>query len=225
MARRVSKPYAAGERGKSLGSVAARKPAPPAPRKNKRGARHLVQCRPDQVDGLVGPDGVTLAMRREQFCAAIEAAGVASVAFQPLAEMTLRELHHWHVCAQLVHLMSPNAERLHIRRGKLVLDLLTQMGLSPLSAQSLGLMQAREMQARHETMAKPVRSSERAREVAGLLDRYGILPHEDVTDAEVVEDAQTDDTEEVSAIAGTPEPLPDSAQREVSVSAIFDRGL
>jgi hypothetical protein len=202
--------------------------APPAEKGNKRNARHYVQCSPDQADTLVGPDGVDIKTRREWFHASREDGGLGAPVFHPLAEVTLQELHHYLVCCQLLHLMSYNASKLHLRRAKLVMELLREMSMSPEAAARVGYIHTKEMEARVKT-GKPVRTPERARRVANLLSQYGVIPPVEVepVDAVVADATDPDDISNMpsDALDSEPAPLPEAAQRELKVRSIFDRGL
>jgi hypothetical protein len=180
-----------------------------------------------QPEMLVGLDGTTFEMRYEWFLAAVEDAGVAAPAFNPLVLIAAMILHHWLCCEPLFPSMSYNDRRIHERRYKNVLKSLGDLGLTATSAQSLGLMQAREMQARRETMqVKPVRTRERAVEVSRLLSEFGVIPPAEApVDATVVEDAEPEPEPDTDYGGDTPPPLPESDARDLGVRSIFDRKM
>lgn len=219
MARRV-RPYGSGEKGKAEGSKAARRPAPPAPKGNTRAGKTLV--RSAQPEKLVTIDGDTLEDTRALVVAAMESAATNKPAFEPFAELLVTEWHHVRVCAPFVGLMSVASQRVHVRRVKNVSAMFAEAGLTPTAAQRLGLMNAKEMEAR--VMVKPVRSKERARVVAGLLSQYGVIPPEEPIDATVVEDTPAAEADtEPDYGNDTPPPLPEADRRDLNVRSIFDR--
>jgi hypothetical protein len=91
-----------------------------------------------------------------------------------------------------------------------------KLALNPEARARLGLAVAKTK----AVEVTPVRSVERARMVANLLDRFGVLPPgaiEPAVDAEVVDDAEPETTDV--------EPLPEAARRDLGLRHIFDRGL
>jgi hypothetical protein len=94
-------------------------------------------------------------------------------------------------------------------------DLADSLALNPESRARLGLAVARTK----AVEVTPVRTVERARKVANLLDQFGVLPPGSIepVDADVVEDAEFSDD--------TPEPLPEAALADLNVRSLFDKGL
>lgn len=94
-------------------------------------------------------------------------------------------------------------------------DLADKLALNPDARARLGLAVAKTK----AVEVTPVRTVERARKVANLLDQFGVLPPGAIepVDADVVEDAEFSDD--------TPEPLPEAALRDLNVPHIFDKGL
>jgi hypothetical protein len=227
----VSKPKAEGEyvrkhkyQGLTAESEAKRlanlRNAPPAPENNTRaGTATGGLVRSKQPGKLFTADGGTIADTRALVSAALENAATNKPAFEPFAELLATQWHHVRVCEPHVGQMSIAAQRVHLRRVKLVASMFAEAGLTVTAAQALGLMNAKEQEARVKTV-RPVRTPERAREVANLLQQMGAIPSaETVIEADVVEDA------EPQADYGDPEPAPLSAsdQRDLNVRSIFDR--
>lgn len=189
--RRVSK-YAGGDRGKPAASQANLVKAPPAKRGNKSASRTNVQSR--QPELLTGPDGMTLDDHSAQLHAAMVDGGVAHPTYHPFYQLLSREYHHYLAVDHLAPYMSIHAQKVHLRRGKLVMEMLSEMGLTPVSQSHLGLRSAKQMEATRAVF-KPVRTSDRARAVAALLQGIGVVaaPRPDVIEAEVVPDVELSD--------------------------------
>lgn len=204
--------------GKTLESEERRKSglrnAPAAPLGNQRAGKSLVTSKRPEL--LVGPDEKTLDDHARELFEAMEDGGVKGAAYGPFASVLAREFHHYLATDHRAPFMSYNEARIHIRRARLVMNMLTEMGLTPQAQSQLGLRQAQELQAKNSVM--PRRDPEHARKVANLLDSLGVLPRADstVVEAVVVEEETYDDT---------PEPLPEAAARELGVRSIFDREL
>jgi hypothetical protein len=219
--RRISK-YASGAKGRSPGSKAALKNAPPAPKNNVRAGKTLVRSR--QPEKLVTGKGDSIADTRALVIAMTEDAATNKTAFSGFVELLVTEWHHVRVCAPHIGEMSLAAQKVHLRRVKLVASMFAEAGLTPTAAQRIGLMGAKEMEARVKTV-KPVRTAERAREVANLLDQFGVLPAGSIepVDAEVVEGDSTEPAEPDTE--PEPPPLPEAARRDLGVRSIFDRKI
>lgn len=132
---------------------------------------------------------------RKEVQAAIDAADWLQPTDSIILELFCSELNAHRYTAKVLAQMTPvasmkklNAQRLQIRRGKLLLDLASQLGFTAASRYRLGLTAAKIHRATQG--ATPVRSEQRAQEVANILARSGALPPPTV-DAEVVpEDAE-----------------------------------
>jgi hypothetical protein len=177
---------------------ATRRNAPPAPRRNTRAVRTGAQANGENLPDYEKTRAEVEAVRAE--------APWILRTDEPLLEVFAAELNAYrYTNVALARLgdtsrfKKVSAVKLQLRRARLLGELADRLGLSPQSRFKLGLMVAKA----GGVKVRPVRSEERARAVATLLQRSGALPpiedediepESDVQDADVV---AASDSEEI----------------------------
>jgi hypothetical protein len=161
-------------------------PAPPAPKGNTRAVTNGSRASGRNLPGFEAT--------RKEVQAAIDAADWLQPTDTIMLDLFCSELNAHRYTARVLAQMTPvasmkklNAQRLQIRRGKLLLEIAGQLGFTAASRYRLGLTAVKIQRAKEG--AKPVKSSERALAVAKLLQQSGALPP---VEAEVVADEAPD---------------------------------
>lgn len=222
MARRVPS-YGKGAKGKAEGSAKARRPAPAAPAKNVRNGKPAL-TRSKQPEKMTLDTGETLEDTRKFLTECMQDGAVNKMAFAAYAALLIPEYHHARYSAQFLSVMTPREHLVHLRRVNRVDKMLQQCGLTPESAQRLGLMQAREQNERAQV--RPKRDHDHLVKVASLIDSLGIIPQlPEVQERRRrrfldIESTATDATDVDDA-----EPLDGDAEKSTGVSHIFDRKM
>jgi hypothetical protein len=171
------------------------KPTPPLPEKgNTRALKTGASADPRNLPGY---SQTVLEVQQ-----AIDAAMWIKSTDLLLLDVFTRELHAYRHASDalgrlgdVATLKKESANKIQIRRARVLGELAGRMGFTAESRFRLGLTEAKTERAKQGSA--PVRTEERAREVAALLQRAGALPPPSIPDAEVVEET-TPETEETT---------------------------
>jgi hypothetical protein len=176
---------------------ATRRNAPPAPKRNLRALKTGAQANGENLPDYEKTRAEVEAVRAE--------APWILRTDEPLLEVFAAELNAYrYTNVALARLgdtsrfKKVSAVKLQLRRARLLGELADRLGLSPQSRFKLGLMVAKA----EAVKVQPVRSEERARAVATLLQRSGALPPIEDEDVEPESDQDADvvaasDSEEI----------------------------